>query len=112
MRVHWTVRRSNQSILKEINPEYALEGLMLKLKLQYSGLLMQRANSLEKTKILEKTEGKRRRALQRMRQLDGITNSKDLSLSKLGDNEGQQSLACCNPGSHKESDMTEQQQQR
>ena len=74
LRGPWTVRSSNQSILKEINPEYSLEGLMLKLKLQYFGHLMQRADSLEKTLMLEKIEGKRRRRLQRMRWLDGITN--------------------------------------
>ena len=83
MRVPWTARRSNQSILKEINPEYSLEGLMLKLKLQYSGHLMQRANSLEKTLMLGKMEGRRRRGPQRMRRLDGITDSMDMSLSKL-----------------------------
>ena len=74
LRVPWTVRRSIQSILKEINPEYSLEGLMLKLKLQYLGHLMQRASSLEKTLILGKIEGRRRRGQQRMRWLDGITN--------------------------------------
>ena len=83
MRVPWTARRSNQSILKEINPEYSLEGLMLKLKLQYFGFLVQRANSLEKTLMLEKIESKRRRGRQRMRRLDSITNSMDMNLSKL-----------------------------
>ena len=83
MRVPRTVRRSNQSVLKEINPEYSLEGLMLKLKPQFFGHLLQRANSLEKTLMLEKTEGRRRRGQQRMRCLDGITDSMDTSLNKL-----------------------------
>ena len=78
-----SARKSNQSILKEINPEYSLQGLMLQLKLQYFGHLMQRMDSLEKTKMLGKTEGKRRKGWQRMRWLDNITNSKDMSLSKL-----------------------------
>ena len=83
MRVPWTARRSNQSIVKEISPEYLLEGLMLKLKLQYFGHLMRRTDSLEKTLMLGKSEGRSRRGRQRMRWLDGITDSKDMSLSKL-----------------------------
>ena len=83
MRVSWTVGRSNQSLLKEVNTEYSLEGLMLKLKLQYSGHLMRRANSLGKTLTLGKIEGRKRRGRQRMRCLDGITDSVDMSLSKL-----------------------------
>ena len=83
MRVAWTARRSNQSILKQISPECSLEGLMLKLKLQYFGHLMQRADSFEKTLILGKIEGRRRRGRQRIRWLHGITDSMDMSLSKL-----------------------------
>ena len=83
MRVPWTARRSNQSILKEISPEYSLEALMLKLKLQYFGHLMQRTDSFEKTLILGKTEGRRRRGQQRKRCLDGITDLMDINLSKL-----------------------------
>ena len=112
MRVPCTARKSNQSILKETNPEYSLEGLMLKLKLQYFGHLMQRAHSLEKTLMLGKIKGKRRRGWQRMRWFDGITNSMDMSLSELQDivkdREGQGSLACYSPWGLKELDTTEQ----
>ena len=83
VKVHWMARRSNQSILKEINPEYSLEGLMLKLRLQYFDHLMQRANSLEKALMLGKIEGRRRRGQQRIRWLNSITDSMDMSLSKL-----------------------------
>ena len=83
MRIPWIARRSNQSIIKEINPEYSLEGLLLKPKLQYFGHLMQRTDSLEKTLMLRKIEGRRRKGSQRMRWLDDISNSKDTSLSKL-----------------------------
>ena len=110
LRVPWTARRSNESILKEISPEYSLEGLMLKLKLQYFGYLMQRTDSSEKTVMLGKIEGERRRGRQRMRWLDGITNSMDMSLSKTpGVGDGQGGLGCCTPWGCKESNTTEQQ---
>ena len=101
LRVPWTARRPNQSILKEINPEYSLEGLMLKLKLQYFGHLMRRADSLGKTLMLGKIEGRRRRGRQRMRWFDGISDSMDMSLGKQG------GLACCSPWDHKELDISE-----
>ena len=108
LKVPWTARRSNQSILNEISPGYSLEGLMLKLKLQYFGHLMQRADSLEKPLMLGKIEGRRRRGQQRMRWLDGITDSMDMSLSKLWELVTQQGgLACCSPWVRKESDTTE-----
>ena len=94
LRVPWTSRRSNQSILMEISPECPLEGPMLKLKLQYFGHLLRRTDSFEKTLMLEKTEGGRRRGQQRMRLLDGITNSMDMSLSELQVGDGQGVLAC------------------
>ena len=109
MRVPWIARRSNQSILKEINLEYSLEGLMLKLNLKYFGHLMQRADSLENTLMLGKIEGRRNRGRQRMRWLDGITDLMDMSFSKLqrvGD--GQGGLLCCSPCGGKELDTTEQ----
>ena len=111
LRVPWTARRSNQSILKEISPEYSLEGLMLKLKmkLQYFGHVMQKTDSFEKTLMLGKIEGRRRRGWQRMRWLDGITDSMDMSWTRqLGVGNGQGSLACCSPWGCKKSDMTEQ----
>ena len=96
----WMARVSNQSILKEISPENSLEGLMLKLKLQYFGHLIWKANSLEKTLMLRKIEGKRRRGWQRMRWLDGIPDSMDIEQAP-GDGEGQRSLASCSPRGHK-----------
>ena len=107
MRVPSTARRSNQSILKEISPEYSLEGLMLKLKLQSFGHLIRRADSFEKTLILGKIEGRRRRGQQRTRWLDGVTDTMDISLSRLwGDSEGQGSLEWCSPQGCKELDVT------
>ena len=106
LRIPWTARRFNESILKQISPEYALEGLMLRLKLRYFGLLMQRTDSFEKTQMLGKIEGGRR-GRQRMRWLDGITDSMDMGLSKLGVGDGQGGLVCCSPWGRKESDMTE-----
>ena len=101
--VPWNAKRSNQSIIKEINPDYSLEGLMLKLKLQYFGHLMWRTDSLEKTLMMGKIEGKRRRCL------DGITDWMDTSLQQApGVGDGQGSLACCSPWGHKELDLTEQ----
>ena len=99
---------SNHSILKEISTEYSLKGLMLKLKLQYFGHLMRRTDSLENTLMLRKTEGRRRRGRQRMRQLDGITDLMDTEFEQApGVGDGQGSLVCCSPWGHKQSDMTE-----
>ena len=108
MRAPWTARRCNQSILKEISPEYLLEGLMLKLKLQYFGHLMRRTDSFEKTLMLGKIESGRRRGGQRMRWLDGITDSMDEFEQVLGVGNGQGSLACCSPWDCNELDTTEQ----
>ena len=107
MRVPWTARRSNQSIQKEISPGCSLEGLMLKLKLQDFGHLVRRADSFQKTLMLGKIEGGKRRGRQRMRWLDGITDSMDMRLSRLGVGDGWGGLACCSPYCHKESDTTE-----
>ena len=109
LRVLWTARRSNQSILKEINPEYSLKGLILKLKLQYFDHLIQRADSLEKTLMQGKIEGRRRRGWQRMRWLDGITDLMGHEFEQAwGYGEGQGSLVCCSPWGLKEVDMTEE----
>ena len=106
MRVPWTARRFNQSILKEISPECSLEGLMLELKLQYFGHLMRRADSLEKTLMLGKNEGRRRKGQQKMRWLDGITDSVDMSKPRVSVEQG--SLVCRSPWGRKELDTTEQ----
>ena len=108
MKIPWTARRLNQPILKEISSEYSLEGLILKLELQYYGHLMQRTDSLEKSLMLGNIEGRRRRGWQRMRWLDGITDSMDVSLGGLWEvGDGQGGLACCSPWGRKESDITE-----
>ena len=108
LRVPWTARRSNQSILKEISPGCSLEGLTLKLKLQYFGYLMRRANLLEKTLMLGKIEGRRRRGQQKVRWLDGITRLNGHRFGwTLGVGDGQGGLACCSSWGHKESDTTE-----
>ena len=107
LRVPWTARRSNQSILKEICPEYSLEGLMLKLKLQYFGHLMQRTDSLEKTLMRGKIEGQRRRGMTEDEMVGGHHWHNGHEFEQvLGDDEGQGSLVCCSPWGHKESDMT------
>ena len=107
LRVPWTARRSNHSILKETSPGCSLEGLMLRLKLQYFGYLMPRVDSLEKTLMLGGIGGRRRRGWQRMRWLDGITNSMHMSLGECRELDGQGGLACCDSWGRKESDTTE-----
>ena len=106
LRVLWTARRSNQSILKEISPGCSLEGLLLKLKIQYFGHLRRRTDSLEKTLMLGKTEGRKRRGQERMRWLNGITDLMDFEQA-LGVGDGQGNLACCSPWGLKESNTTE-----
>ena len=109
LRVPWTARRSNQSILKEVSPEYSLEGLMLKLKLQYFGHLTWRTDSFEKTLMLGKIEGRRRRGQQKLRWLYGITKIDGHEFEQApGISDGQGGLVCCSPWDHKESDTTEQ----
>ena len=108
MRFPWTARRSNQSILKEISPEYSLEGAMLKLKLQYFGHLMQRTDLFEKTLILGKIEGRWRRGQQRMRRLDGITDSMDVSLGRLRELVMDREAWCCSSWGRKVSEKMEQ----
>ena len=108
LRVPWTARRSNQSILKEISSGCSLEGMMLKLKLQYSGHLMRRVDSLEKTLMLVGIGGRKKRGWQRIRWLDGITDLMNMSLSELRVGDGQGGLVCCDSWGRKESDMTEQ----
>ena len=106
MRVPWSARRYNKSIPKETSPRCSLEGLMLRLKLQYFGHLMQRVDSLENTLMLGGIGGRRRRGQQRMKWLDGITDSAHMSLGELGVGDGQGGLACCDSWGHQESDMT------
>ena len=107
VRIPWTARRSNQSVLKEISPEYSLKGLILKLQLQYFGHLRRRTDSLEKTLMLGKVEGRRRKGRQRIRWLDGINDLMYQFEQAPGVGDGQGSLACCIPGGRRESDMTE-----
>ena len=112
MTIPWRARRSNQLILKEISPEYSLEGLRPKLKLQYYGHLTRRADSLKKTLMLGKIKGRKTRGQQRMRWLDGITDPMNISLSKLWEIEGQGSQACCSPQGHRvKLDLTTEQQE-